>query len=150
MESSTCKYSGQMFDIQNNGVNYEGAEARLAEADEYEIPGFDSLMDSSVAIVENLDSPLYETFASVQNDAVVVEERPETKVQLPQRKENKLTLKNLLLLVLVLVILAVAVYLTFYRYSLVASAIENKQTGLSIALLSPEIGQGLGALLASL
>lgn len=50
-----------------------------------------------------------------------------------------------IIFVIFIAIAAFSLWLTYKRYTLVGEALKEHNTGLAIALSSPEIGQGIGA-----
>ena len=58
-------------------------------------------------------------------------------------------LKNAIIVTLIIAIIGALLYLTYFRYTILATAVSNNQVGLSAALLTPEITAGLQALAGS-
>lgn len=65
--------------------------------------------------------------------------------KLPTTNE-KVNLLGVVLLLVVILIIGLSIWLTFKRYQLIGKSIKNKQTGVALALASPEIFQGVSML----
>lgn len=64
-----------------------------------------------------------------------------------QQRPRQTAGKPMLWWILAILAIIVVVYLTYTRYRLVGDAISKGDTTSTLALLTPEIGRGLGALL---
>lgn len=67
---------------------------------------------------------------------------------------NKLTPGGMVFIVIIMVLalaLAIAsIYTTIFRYKIAGEAIHSGNTGVAVAALSPEIGQGVGSILGDI
>lgn len=64
-----------------------------------------------------------------------------------QKEKEENSAKQYLFAFLCIIFVCVSLWLTFQRYKLLGTAVRNKDTMAMLALSSPEIGQGMGALL---
>lgn len=72
----------------------------------------------------------------------------------PNQQPTKLTPGGMvfivIIMILVLALVIASIYTTVFRYKIAGEAIHSGNTGVAVAALSPEIGQGVGSILGDI
>lgn len=61
--------------------------------------------------------------------------------------DGKMNLLGVVLILVVIIIIGLSIWLTYKRYQLIGKSLQNKQTGVALALASPEIFRGASMLI---